>query len=281
MKIFLTGGTGFVGGYFINCAHIGGHTVLAMRRPNSIPRIPLAREPIWVEGNYQCIPMDILRTCDVLVHLAAHSANVPYDKLCECLEENVVGPLKLGELAVKAGIKKFVIAGTCFEYGRAAERYEKIPYNAPLEPTQSYAISKAAASVAWMGFARMENVRLTVMRIFHVYGEGEPEGRLWPTLRKLSAVGSDMDMTLGDQIRDFVPVVTVARQLLAEAESPCAKEGVPIVRHIGSGKPQSVRAFAETVWKEAGGSGQLRFGALPYRPAEVMRFVPEIDDQGK
>jgi hypothetical protein len=31
------------------------------------------------------------------------------------------------------------------------------------------------------------------------------------------------------------------------------------------------------IWKENAGTGQLNFGVIPYREAEVMRYVPEID----
>ena len=52
--------------------------------------------------------------------------------------------------------------------------------------------------------------------------------------------------------------------------------GVPRVRNVGTGRPQSVREFAEHWWREFGARGKLLFGALPYREGEVMRFVPQI-----
>ena len=51
MKIFLTGGTGFIGSHFINAMHRDGHKVVALRRKGSKPRIKLDQEPKWIEGS--------------------------------------------------------------------------------------------------------------------------------------------------------------------------------------------------------------------------------------
>jgi len=88
-----------------------------------------------------------------------------------------------------------VVVGSCFEYGRSGEWYEFIPPDAPLEPTQTYPASKAAASVAFYQLAVELNLRLSIHRIFQVFGEGEVESRLWPSLRKAAASGADLEMT--------------------------------------------------------------------------------------
>jgi len=40
MKLFVTGGTGFIGSHFLNAALKNGHEVVAQHRPGSKPRIP-------------------------------------------------------------------------------------------------------------------------------------------------------------------------------------------------------------------------------------------------
>ena len=85
-------------------------------------------------------------------------------------------------------------------------------------------------------------------------------------------------MTEGEQVRDFVNVSDVAKQLLeACTESSNLEEGCPLIKNLGTGKPQSIRDFAEKYWKEWGATGKLQFGAIPYRKGEVMRYVPEIN----
>ena len=51
---------------------------------------------------------------DILVHLAAHSANVPYDSLDNCIYWNVSQPLHMFNSAKTAGVDKFIVTGSCF-----------------------------------------------------------------------------------------------------------------------------------------------------------------------
>jgi nucleoside-diphosphate-sugar epimerase len=282
MKIFVTGGTGFIGCHFLNRALRAGHQVRALRllsQPET--RLPLVQQPDWVDVPMEELTVDHFRDCKVLVHLAAHSANVPYDTLDNCVRWNVQAPLKMFSVAAQAGISTFIVAGSCFEYGLSGQRYEFIPPDAPLEPTLSYPASKAAASVVFHAFACERKVRLLILRIFQVFGEGEPESRLWPSLRRAALAGEDLPMTAADQIRDFIPVEQVADAFINALSRTDLKPGEPRIENLGTGKPQTLREFAEHWWKFWGAKGKLRFGALPYRPNEVMRYVPEISSVGK
>jgi nucleoside-diphosphate-sugar epimerase len=275
MKIFLTGGTGFIGSHFINKAHDAGHEVVALRRsPQSKPRTPLKQEPVWVDQPLAEVTLESLKGCDALVHLAAHSANVPYDTFEACILYNVIHPLALFRQATLAGISRFIVAGSCFEYGRSGERYEFIPTDAPLEPTSSYPASKAAASVAFHGFACETKVELLILRIFHVYGEGELESRFWPSLRNAARAGEDFSMSEGTQIRDFINVMDVAESFVSALSRSDLAQGQPFIENLGTGHPQTLADFARAEWKRFNASGKLLAGAMPMRVNEVMRFVP-------
>lgn len=54
------------------------------------------------------------------------------------------------------------------------------------------------------------------------------------------------------------------------------KEDV-IIKNLGSGTQLTVKEFAEYWWNEWSAEGELKFGAIPYRKNEVMRFIPKID----
>ena len=143
MKIALTGGTGFIGSHFINQALAAKHTVISLRRSTtSQSRIPLKQQPIWLDRQLDDVRANELEGCDILVHLAAHTGNIPYDTLSNCLHWNLMAVLNLFEQARLAGIRRYIVAGSCFEYGRSGERYAEIPTNASLEPTNNYATSK-------------------------------------------------------------------------------------------------------------------------------------------
>jgi nucleoside-diphosphate-sugar epimerase len=276
MKLFVTGGTGFVGSHFINQAHAAGHTLVSQRRPGSQPRITLDREPHWVDRALDGDFSAELDGCDVLVHLASHTPNPPYDTLERCLYWNVHASAALFEQARRAGIARYLCAGSCFEYGRSAERYERIPLTAPLEPTLSYPASKAAAAVALTGFAAEHDLRLHWMRIFQVYGEGEPTTRLWPSLRAAALAGCDFPMTAGEQVRDFIEVGDVAAAFVHALDFEGVEPGMPKLSHLASGHPKTLAEFARHWWLHWGASGQLRLGQVPYRHNELMRLVPEL-----
>jgi nucleoside-diphosphate-sugar epimerase len=276
MKIFLTGGTGFIGSHFIDQAHAAGHPVVALRRPGSRTRMALAREPQWIDGELDGDHAAALKGCEAFVHLASHTPNPPYDTLERCLYWNVFAALKLAAQAREAGIARFLVAGSCFEYGRAAERHERIPVDAPLKPVLSYPASKAAAATAFLALGRQPGVRLQLSRIFQVYGEGEQATRLWPSLRRAALAGEDFPMSAGEQWRDFIAVQDVAAHFVQSLDCAHVTPGEPLVRHVASGRPQRLIDFAEHWWRHWGATGRLLPGAVPYRPGEVMRLVPEL-----
>ena len=276
MKIFLTGGTGFIGSHFINQALETKHELICLRRAGSQPRIPLKREPVWVEGSLENNLQSELKGCDILLHLAAHSTNVPYDTLENCLYWNLTASLQLLQQAREAGVKKFIVTGTGFEYGQSGEEHEFISVDAPLKPTMTYPASKAAASIVFQQWAIENNLKMQYLRIFQVFGEGEDDNRLWPSLKKAALSGEDVNLTEGEQIRDFISVEEVAYQFMQALNFNKVECGNPLFKNIGTGKPQTIRNFAEYWWDMWGAKGNLHFGEKPYRKNEVMRFVPKI-----
>lgn len=279
MRIFLTGGTGFIGSNFLKIALDQGHEVRALKwSTSSTPRIDLYKHPEWLQKTMPEVSPSDLSNIDVLVHLAAHSANVPYDTLENCIEKNVIEPLRLFHVAIQAGIGNFVVAGSCFEYGKAGERYDFIPVDAPLEPIHTYPVSKALSSITFRQFAIEQKINLSYHRIFQVFGEGEPQSRLWPSLRKAALTGENFPMTKGEQVRDFIEVTEVARKLLAAVESIGSIKSTlsPQYFNLGSGKPKSILEFSRSWWEKWSAEGELLVGALPYREGEVMRYVPKI-----
>lgn len=276
-KVFLTGGTGFIGSHFINELQKNNIKVKALRRSyESKPKFPLLVNPEWITKKINEITVEDLLDCEILIHLAAHTANVPYDNLENCILENVIKPLKLLGKAHNAGINKFLIGGTGFEYGKSGENYQFIPSDAPLFPTQTYPASKAISSIAFSQFAIEKQVSLSYQRIFQVYGEGEAIGRLWPSLKFAAENRLDFDMTMGEQIRDFIYVKDLVKILhkklilLNEKSEPKI-----IVENISGGNPKSIKDFAKEWWSLFKAEGKLNIGVLPYREGEVMRYVPK------
>ena len=275
MEFFLTGGTGFIGSHLLQNALNKNHKVNALRRgKSSSPKIKLNKEPYWINKNFEDVDSSDFKNSEVLIHLASHSANVPYDNLENCLKFNVFKTLTLFNKAYDCGIRKYLITGSSFEYGKEAENFEFIPPNAPLFPTQSYPASKAAASLILSQWAIEKKVSLKILRLFQVFGEGEKENRFWPSINKTAKSGKNFKMTYGDQIRDFIRVEDVSKKIINESLS-FTKNRVTI-KNIGSGRPTKLKIFAKKIWEELEAEGIIEYGAIPYRENEVMRYVPDI-----
>ena len=278
MRIFLTGGTGFIGSNFIEHALLEGHEIYALARKGSIPKIKLTREPFWICGDLSKDVSEYLSKSDSLVHLAAHGvynggANSNWE---ESIKWNIVSTLNLFESAYNSGIKNYLVTGSCFEYGKSAEKHNTIPADASLEPLSAYASTKAAASILLKAWAVEKNVKLNLMRLFHVYGEGEANYRLWASLRKAALENKDFEMTKGEQIRDFINVKEVSKILLNGICDNSLEIGNPTTTNIGTGEATSVLSFCKKWWGTFKSKSNLKIGAIPYRDNEIMSYVPDI-----
>jgi nucleoside-diphosphate-sugar epimerase len=282
MKLFVTGGTGFIGSHFLNVAIDAGHEVIAIRREGATPRVPLLQQPHWITATLKDAGEIFLKDesleIDAVVHLAATGVLPKDQNWSDCYQTNVTDSLEVWQSALEAGVRRIVSCGSCFEYGASALRYERIPVTCPLEPSGPYASSKAAATVSLTGLTREKKTEAVLVRPFQVYGEGECEGRFWPELRAAALSGADFAMTAGEQIRDFVPVERVADRILRLAVGDKVEPGQTLIVNIGSGVPEKLKDFASRMWTKWQAKGELLLGALPYRKDEVMRYVPELDE---
>lgn len=274
MKLFITGGTGFLGRYVIETALARGYECICLYR-SSIPEALEGRDGIrWVNGGLRSAWSAELSAVDAVIHMAAVGVSPQKASREELFQVNVTDSLLFVENAVKAGVRRVIACGSCFEYGSSGERYDWIPVEAALEPLNAYGASKAAATVALSGLARELKFSLTVLRPFHIYGEGQASVNLWPALREAALSGEDFQMTAGEQVRDYMAVEDVAAQFVAELKG--GGSSWPLVKNVGSGNPVSLRTFCEKWWNHWKADGALKIGALPYRDSEVMRFVPKI-----
>lgn len=277
MKIFVTGGTGFVGSHFLQQALDAGHEVIAQRRLGSRPRLSLQHEPTWIDRALDQDFTKELTGCDAVVHLASHTPNPPYAPLDECLYWNVYATIRLLKQAASQGVKNILVAGTCFEYGAAADGQEFVHPATEMRPSMSYPTSKAAATTACLGLARELGLRLQLLRIFQVFGEGEAPTRFWPSLRTAAQEGRDFAMSAGAQIRDFIPVEEVAQQFLTALSFEGVEPGHPHIRNVGTGHAQTLLEFSQQWWTHWKASGLLMPGHVGLRQGELARLVANVD----
>ena len=276
MHLFVTGATGFLGSHFIAASMAAGHRVTAVSRRGSKPRVKITQEPHWCYGNLSENWSQHLKNCDVFVHLAAAGVVSHKDDWDYCHRINLSQSLNIWLQAINSGVKQFLICGSCFEYGITGLDYEYIPADAPLLPTDAYSSSKAAASMAALGIANEFNIKLLIVRPFHIYGDGEAPTRFWPSLKRAALAGEDFQMTEGHQVRDFMPVEDAASVILKLIYQLKYMPTNFAIHNIGTGRPSTLINFAQKQWSYFNAKGTLLPGHIPYRSNEIMRYVPLV-----
>lgn len=278
MKIFVTGGTGFIGSSFLKTQAASHHDITCVVRESSIIPETLASELRWMKKGLDEVTVADLDGHDVLVHLASVGVSPQVASWTDMMYWNVAVFARLLDTAYDAGIRRIVVAGTFAEYGTTADAYDYIPVDAALSPVNGYAASKAASAIIAKAFCIEKKIELAYLRIFSAFGEGQNPANFYPSLREAAHSGKDFSMTLGEQVRDYIPVNDVSKVIWQSVLSDDFERGCPKVRNVASGVPTTMRSFAEKWWGHFGATGKLLLGEYPYRDNEPMRFVPKLDE---
>ena len=276
MRFFLTGASGFVGSNFVNKLLDNGYEITALLRPTSKPRVLFNKKLKICRGFLTDDWSEEFKSCDVFVHCASEGVVTNHDNWEKCFNVNFIESNQIITNAFNSGIRKFVICGSCFEYGRSGDEYQKIPITAMLKPTTPYGFSKASASLFALNFAKKKNLKLVVPRFFHLYGNGDHKMRFWPRLVEAARTDSDFEMTLGNQLRNFSTVEFAASKLLDIAINIDRYPYGGVVTNVGSDSNMSLLSFAQSEWQRLKAKGNILNGVIPHRKNEVMSYVPEL-----
>ena len=158
---------------------------------------------------------------------------------------------------------RLVHAGTVFEYGACGGSLaeEAVP-----RPTTRYGRTKLDGTASVVDWVHDGRLAATTVRLFSLYGDGEHDRRLLPSLIRAAAGADDIELTEGLQLRDFCYVEDVADGLLRIG----AARNCPVIVNLATGRLTSVRGFVEEAASVLGiASSRLRFGALPTRQSEM------------
>ena len=214
-RLFVTGGSGFVGG------HLATHVAAAR------PDVFLVDAPEFDLNQRSSLDLALeAARPDWVVHLAAQSA-VPqsFADPRGTYEVNFLGTLNLLEaLAARSFDGRLLFVGSGDAYGRVADADLPVRETLPLRPRNPYAVSKAAAEALCYQWSQTGPFEIVITRLFNSLGTGQSPrfavadfaqriadiatGRAPPRL-----VTGDLDVT-----RDFTDVRDVVRayRLLAE-----------------------------------------------------------------
>ncbi|HET9275461.1 MAG TPA: NAD(P)-dependent oxidoreductase, partial [Gemmatimonadales bacterium] len=162
--------------------------------------------------------------------------------------------------------------GSAFEYGSVAGAVSE---ETPCRPGSAYARTKLEGTRRVSAVAARTGLRATTVRVATVYGPGEHPHRLLPSLIRTVQTGETLELTAGEQERDFTYVGDVAHGLVRLAMTT---DPLPPVLNLATGRLHTVRAFAEAAMRELGIPGdRVIFGAIPYRDDEVRQGPIVVD----
>ena len=169
---------------------------------------------------------------------------------------------------------------------------QRLDEAARLDPVTQYARNKALQDTFLPALADAAGVPWINLRLFNLFGRYEREHRLIPTLVARLSRGEGVDLTHGDQIRDFNDVDVAAAAFADALAAP--DDACGAVYHVGSGRGTAVRELAGLIAGILGGESLLRFGASgaedegiselvadPSRASATLGWRPDLDLEGR
>lgn len=268
MEVLVTGATGFIGRHVVSCLLEHQHSVSILVRD-----LEKASSFQWFD-DVNCFVYDIqnpsmelpiqVKTIDVVLHLAW--SGLPNYKELFHFEDNVRMDYLFLKRLVQAGLKHFVVTGTCFEYGM----YEGLLSEELMtDPKNAYGFAKDTLRKSLFFLSKEFSITVKWARLFYMYGEGQnPRSLLAQLDSALESSATQFNMSGGEQIRDYLPVEKVAFYIVKLMEHSTF-EGIV---NICSGKPISIRKLVEQHLDKRKAQIQLNLGYYPYPQHEPMAF---------
>ena len=216
MRIFVTGGAGFIGSHTTRILLERGHRVTVYDNLSSGRRDLVPAAVTFVHGDLKDSTRleAALAGHDVVIHLAAFIAvGVSVEKPVEFAENNVVNTVRLLQSMRGAGVSRIVFSSSATVYG--------VPKHLPLREddplgvqSNPYGATKISAEAFIAAYNQLHGFDATILRYFNPFGPNElcePETHLVPNV--IQAVLRRKPVPLfwkGEQVRDFIYVEDLA-----------------------------------------------------------------------
>ena len=263
MKIFITGGTGFIGRPVVDILARSGHDILILSRAPQ-------KKSGFLKGDLS--HLDLIKekikkfNPDVILHLAWENVSDyvnPQNSL-----KNLSNSLNFILFASSLSCKKIVCAGSGLEYGTLKGKVSELT---EVQPSNIFEASKVALHVVGRKIAEKSSAQFLWFRIFHSYGPGQRSAALIPYLLRCLKDGSAPDIKNPKAANDYIFVDDVASAIIKIVEKKDLKSNV---YNIASGRLTSVGDIANIIYQ---GKDSLRFsGGGEGRYADISRIKKEL-----
>jgi nucleoside-diphosphate-sugar epimerase len=219
MRVIVTGGAGFIGSNLVRSLIARGDQVVVVDNLATTCSLRLIEDVAdrieFVHGDVR-LAEDLERIgsgpVDRVYHLAASFANelsMEYPTID--MRSNIEGTLNVLALAKRVGCGLFVYSGSSSSYGDAPVPFEE---DGPTRPYTPYAISKHVGEA----YVRSSGLAHVILRLFNVYGPGDPPGRYRNAVPNMMQALDRPDGRIRifgqEATRDFTYVDDVVRVLL-------------------------------------------------------------------
>lgn len=228
-KVLVSGGAGYIGSVLVRLLLEKGFAVRV------IDKLSFGGEPLldWLNHpQFEFVKGDIRSEADVTAALqgvdaVAHLAAIVGDPACAREPElaratNFDASVQFYNLAEKAGVKRFVFASTCSNYGKMEDPEGFVNEDSQLAPVSLYAETKVAVEKFLLGQERGNTCKPVCLRFSTVYGISM-RPRFDLTVNEFTrelALGREL-VVFGEQFwRPYCHVVDLARSVVAVLEAP-------------------------------------------------------------
>jgi UDP-glucose 4-epimerase len=291
VKVFITGGAGFIGSHLGELLLDEGHGVLVLDdlstgQMTNLDRLIGRPGFEYRIGSVTDAPLvsEMVDRCDVTVHLAAAvGVRLIVEQPVRTIETNVHGT-EVVLHAVARKQKLVMIASTSEVYGKSA----KVPYaedddltmGATINSRWAYACSKALDEWLAHAYWREKKVPVIIARLFNTVGPRQTGryGMVLPNFASQAVRGAPLTVFgSGEQSRCFAHVKDVVQAMTKLMTTP---EAVGQVFNIGSDREVTINRLAEMVRAEAGSASPIEH--VPYAEAyaegfeDMQRRIPDV-----
>jgi UDP-glucose 4-epimerase len=286
MKIFVTGGAGYIGSAAAAALLAAGHSVTVYDSLTTGHRaaVPAAARFIQADlGDVAALKKALAsEKFDAVMHFAAFiEAGESMKNPGKYFKNNLANSLQLIEAACRAGIKRFVLSSTAAVY---ASSDSPLSEQNLIDPANAYGFTKLAIEQALEWYRRSDDLRVAALRYFNAAGampgRGEahqPESHLIPLVLKTALgqrevvhiFGGDYPTPDGTCVRDYIHINDLISAHLLTLKA--LEDQDRLIYNLGNGSGYSVREVIDTARRVTGCT--IPVVESPRRPGDAPRLV--------
>ncbi|TVR09160.1 MAG: NAD(P)-dependent oxidoreductase [Salinarimonadaceae bacterium] len=265
MRVAVIGASGFLGRHVLANLALRGVETVATSRSGAVPHARSGQSTTALDiAAPPPEPFAALGRPDVVVHLAW--SGLPDYRSLHHFETELPAQYRFLSSLVRSGLRRLVVAGTCFEYGMVSGEIDE---TMTAVPANAYGYAKNALREQLCFLHNETGFKLTWARIFYLFGEGQNPRSLYSQLHAAANAGErSFPMSGGEQLRDFLDVRDASSHLVSLA----LNENDTGIVNLCSGRPVSVRGLVEGWIRENGWAIAPELGRFPYPDYEPFAF---------